>query len=199
MRKNKFSSAANRRWQRRYERIQRRKEEEKERQENSAAEVYWPVYYPSIHDFDIPEVIYTAPTVTVSSPDFDRPNRNGTVINQEIWEATAEQRRQTIENENVDRIMGYIQNEIYQEFQRAAESYRRAEEIHEQAAQATAQSRGYRARTMVVDDFSGFTWENDGYIFLDGWMQEPEPEQELEAGDSSMLDDFLNGFLTPGV
>ena len=99
MRRNNFSSAADRRWQRRYERIRRRKEEEKERKK-SAYEVYFETRYP---DIDIHSVIHSAPTVTTSVSTSDEPNLNGTVT-------TIEEGRSSIEN-------------AFREFQRFFEQY----------------------------------------------------------------------------
>lgn len=217
MRRNNFSSAADRRWQRRYERIQQRKEEERERRERT--EDYYEAYYPSCHDIDIHSVIQSAPTVTVTMPTFDEPNLNGTVITREAWESamaefsetTADTRQRELaqsigriargEADEADssRIYSYLQEEIYREFTRAAEQYRRGEEIHEQAVRERPQGRGYRVQNMVVDDFCGFTFKNGGEIIFHDLDESQEPEQELEAGDASALDAFLGEFLAPGA
>lgn len=214
MRRNNFSSAADRRWQRRYERIQQRKEEERERRERHESEEYYEAFYPSYHDLDIQSVIRSAPTVTVTMPTFDQPNLNGTVITREAWESamaefsetTADTRQRELaqsigriargeaDESDSSRIYSYLQEEIYREFTRAAEQYRVGEEIHEREARGVPQGRGYRARSMFVDDGYGFTWENGTVYFGVDLSPEPESEQELEAGDDSALDAFLGSF-----
>lgn len=219
MRRNNFSSAADRRWQRRYERIQQRKEEERERRERQESEEYYKAFYPLCHDLDIQSVIRSAPTVTVTMPTFDEPNYNGTVITREAWESAMEQFSETTadtrqrelaqsigriargeadESDN-SRIYSYLQEELYREFTRAAEQYRVGEEIHEREAQEVPQGRGYRVRNMVVDDYCGFTFKNGGEIIFHDLGETPEPEQELEVGDDSALDAFLGEFLAPGA
>lgn len=219
MRRNNFSSAADRRWQRRYERIQQRKEEERERRERQESEEYYEAFYPSYHDLDIQSVIQSAPTVTVTLPAFDRPNLNGTVVTREAWESamaefsetTADTRQRDLaqsigriargeaDESDSSRIYSYLQEELYREFTRAAEQYRVGEEIHEREAREVPQGRGYRARTMVVDDFCGFTFKNGEGIFFHDLEESLEPEQDLEAGDASALDAFLGEFLAPGA
>lgn len=217
MRRNNFSSAADRRWQRRYERIQQRKEEERERRERSESEEYYEAFYPSCHDLDIQSVMRSAPTVTVTVPAFDRPNLNGTVITREAWESamaefsetTADTRQRDLaqsigriargeaDESDSERINSYIQEEIFREFQRASERFRAEMEEHERATRENSQGRGYRVQNMMVDDGYGFTWENGTVYF--GVDMSPEPEQELEAGDDSALDAFLGEFLAPGA
>lgn len=217
MRRNNFSSAADRRWQRRYERIQQRKEEERERRERSESEEYYEAFYPSYHDLDIQSVIRSAPTVTVTVPAFDRPNLNGTVITREAWESamaefsetTADTRQRDLaqsigriargeaDESDSERINSYIQEEIFREFQRASERFRTEMEEHERATRENSQGRGYRVQNMMVHDGYGFTWENGTVYF--GVDMSPEPEQELEAGDDSALDAFLGEFLAPGA
>lgn len=116
MRRNNFSSAADRRWQRRYERIQQRKEEERERRERQESE-----------------------------------------------------------------------------------GFHAEMEEHERATRENSRGRGYRVQNMVVDDFYGFTFKNGGVIFFHDLEENPEPEQDLEAGDASVLDAFLGEFLSPGA
>lgn len=194
MRRNNFSSAADRRWQRRYERIQQRKEEEKERRERQESYEFNGTYYP----------VSSVPTFTVTMPTFDEPNYNGTVITREAWESAMEQFSETTadtrqrglaesigriargEADEADssRLYTYLQEELYREFTRAAERYRVGEEIHERAAQEVPQGRGYRVQNMVVDDHQyGFTW-HDGYLIFDDLVLDTEPE----------LDAFLGSF-----
>lgn len=219
MRRNNFSSAADRRWQRRYERIQQRKEEERERRERQESEEYYEAFYPSYHDIDIQSVIQSAPTVTVTMPAFDRPNLNGTVITREAWESamaefsetTADTRQRELahslgriargeaDESDSERINSYIQEEIFREFQRASERFHAEMEEHERATRENSRGRGYRVQNMVVDDFCGFTFKNGEGIFFHDLEENSEPEQDLEAGDASALDAFLGEFIAPGA
>lgn len=219
MRRNNFSSAADRRWQRRYERIQQRKEEERERRERQESEEYYEAFYPSYHDIDIQSVIRSAPTVTVTMPAFDEPNYNGTVITRDAWESAMEQFSETTadtrqrelahslgriargeaDESDSERINSYIQEEIFREFQRASERFHAEMEEHERSTQEAQRGRGYRAHTMVVDDYCGFTFKNGGEIIFHELDEEPPVEPELEAGDASALDAFLGEFLAPGA
>lgn len=180
MAKNRYSSAADRRWQRRYERIQRRKEEEKERREN-----YEPAYAEMIQPLYTTEEIlrmigssmsYTMP-VTRSA---DEPNRNHTTF-------------------SVDALTSAF--DAY--YKRAKEAFLAGVEIHEEAAR---RNDGYTVDyifmdecTCASDDFlRGVKWNSISSISFE--LAEPEePEQELEAGDSSMLDAFLGEFIAPGA
>lgn len=219
MRRNNFSSAADRRWQRRYERIQQRKEEERERRERQESEEYYEAIYPSYHDLDIQSVIQSAPTVTVTMPAFYRPNLNGTVITREAWESAMEQFSETTtdtrqrelahplgriargeaDESDSERINSYIQEETFRAFQRALERFRAEMEEHERATRENSRGRGYRVRNMVVDDSCGFTFKNGGEIFFHDLEENSEPEQDLGAGDASALDEFLGEFLAPGA
>ena len=224
MRKNKFSSAADRRWQRRYERIQQRKEEERERKEIKEQEEFYQQY---IHDMDMHPLVnqqITSPTFTVTLPRFDEPNLNGTVITREAYEtamrefsqSTADTTQRSLAealidaaNDRVDdsvmeRIEAFINEQIYREFTRAAENYRSGLEIHEQATQNGG--RGYRTRIGIIDDwFDGFVdVKNVPFgdrailgVDLAGGAEIPEPD--LDAGDNSALDSFLGEFLAPGA
>lgn len=190
MAKNRYSSAADRRWQRRYERIQRRKEEEKERREN-----YEPAYAEMIQPLYTTEEIlrmigssmsYTMP-VTRS---VDEPNRNHTTFSVDALTSAFDAYYRVREaQEEADR--------------RAKEAFLAGVEIHEETAR---RNDGYTADYIFMDEYTcanddflrGVKWNSISSISFE--LAEPEePEQELEAGDSSMLDAFLGEFLAPGA
>ena len=85
MRRNNFSSAADRRWQRRYERIQQRREEELERRDRRGRDESYETISP--HDLGIDALIASSPTFTVTIQRPDEPNRNGSVISEDAWDA----------------------------------------------------------------------------------------------------------------
>lgn len=174
MRKNKFSSAADRRWQRRYERIQRRKEEELDRLDriNSDPELaYWNDLQ---YAYVLPEQV-SSPTVTVTLPRFDEPNLNGTTVTREAYghamsefserntdptqrsiaEALGNIAHGTVNNDDIERIESYIHEHVYREFQRAEEENRARQLQDEAYIQLTRHNnlRGYRAGAFVLDDY----------------------------------------------
>ena len=86
---------------------------------------------------------------------------------------------------------------------RAKEAFLAGVEIHEEAAR---RNDGYTADYIFMDEYTcanddflrGVKWNSISSISFE--LAEPEePEQELEAGDSSMLDAFLGEFLAPGA
>lgn len=223
MRKSKFSSAADRRWQRRYERIQQRKEYERERKEAKEQEEFYQQY---IHNMDIHPLVnqqITSPTFTVALPRFDEPNLNGTIITSEAYESAMREFSQSTEdttqrslvealidvaNDRVDdsvmeRIESFINEQMYREFRRAAENYRAELEIHEHATQNVG--RGYRSRIGIINDwFDGFVDVKDipfgdRAIFGVDLAGVEIPEPDLDAGDRLALDSFLGEFLAPGA
>ena len=81
MRRNNYTSAADRRWRRRYERILQRKEEEAERQERQSSDAQEIQYIldgsASLFGMTEPTITYT---VSIAESDM-LPNKNGTVTN----------------------------------------------------------------------------------------------------------------------
>lgn len=216
MRRNNFTSASDRRWQRRYERIQQRREEELERRDRQGREEAYEAM--KFHDIGIDSLIASSPTFTVEIQRPDEPNLNGTVISEEAWDAAwtrylqraADAGRRSLSEEIVSylatdeanseersRLWHRIRDLFYKEISDAYEARRAEAEIHERTAQA---QRGYRAQNMVVDDYSGVNirFANGGYIIIDD-LAPFEPEPELKAGDSAELDSFLGNFLAPGA
>lgn len=222
MRRNNFSSAADRRWQRRYERIQQRREEELERRDRRGRDEAYETISP--HDFGIDTLMASSPTITVTVQRPDEPNLNGTVISEEAWDAAwtrhlkraADESRRSLSEEIVSylatdeanseersRLWHRIRDLFYREISDAYEARRAEAEAQERTAQYTEQLRGYRAQTMVVDDaFPGtLRFRNGDYIIIDDLAPafELEPEPELKAGDSDALDSFLGNFAAPGA
>lgn len=194
MRRNNYTSASDRRWQRRYERIQQRREEELERRDRQGRDEAYETI--SIHDLGIDSVMASSPTFTVEIQQPDEPNLNGTVISEEAWDAAWTRHLERAANESrrslSEEIVSYLK-----EISDAYEARRAEAEIHERTAQA---QRGYRAQNMVVDDYSGVNirFANGSYIIIDD-LAPFEPEPDLKAGDSAELDSFLGNFLAPGA
>ena len=220
MRRNNFSSAADRRWQRRYERIQQRREEELERRDRRGRDETYETI--SHHDMGIDALIASSPTFTVTIQRPDEPNRNGSVISEDAWDAAwtrhmqeANRRANESRRSLSDAITAYISTDennaeersqlwhrirdlFYQEVRNAYEARRVGEEVHEQA---TEELRGRRAQTMVVDDYFPGTlqFRNGDYIIIDDLVPAFEQEPELKPGDESELDSFLGNFIAPGA
>lgn len=220
MRRNNFSSAADRRWQRRYERIQQRREEELERRDRQGRDEAYETISP--HDLGIDALIASSPTFTVTIQRPDEPNRNGSVISEDVWDAAwtrhmqeANRRANESRRSLSDAITSYIATDennaeersqlwhrirdlFYQEVRNAYEARRVGEEVHEQA---TEEFRGHRAQTMVVDDYFPGTlqFRNGDYIIIDDLVPAFEQEPELKPGDESELDSFLGNFIAPGA
>ena len=220
MRRNNFTSASDRRWQRRYERIQQRREEELERRDRQGREEAYEAM--KFHDIGIDSLIASRPTFTVEIQRPDEPNLNGTVISEEAWDAAwtrylqraaNESRRSLSEEissylatdednaEERSRLWWRIRDAFCTEIREAYEAHRVGEEIHEHTARDVEQGRGYRAQTMVIDDYSGLNirFKNGEYIIIDDIAPAFEPEPELKAGDSAELDSFLGNFVAPGA
>ena len=245
MRRNNFSSAADRRWQRRYERIQQRKEEERERRDRQGKDDptdSFALSFPTLSQQEAQRIldsfnglgnvhavppgtieqyyllreeqierdrreqqtIYTSPTIAVTIPRFDEPNRNGTVISREVWEnAMAEYCETTVDAtqrslaESVreaaatgeapsslwNRLYEYMKDDILEAFSRAAEHYR-----------ADTLDDWFDAFVDVKDVALG-----DRAIFGVDLAGVEIPEPDLDAGDNSALDSFLGKFLAPGA
>ena len=215
MRRNNYTSASDRRWQRRYERIQQRREEELERRDRQGRDEAYETI--SVHDLGIDSVMASSPTFTVEIQRPDEPNLNGTVISEEAWDAAwtrylqraADASRRSLSEEIVSylatdeanseersRLWHRIRDLFYKEIRDAYEARRIETEIRERTAQV---QRGYRAQTMVVDDYIGGTirFKNGEYLIVDDLVPAFEPEPELKAGDSAELDSFLGNFLAP--
>lgn len=194
MRKNKFSSAADRRWQRRYERIQKRKEEEQRQQElyeqfdydqlSKGMQQNRYVRGADISRFDISEpAVATAPTytITIPEPEFDRSNRNGTVINRDVWDdALAEYFGITRRL----RAVSHDDAELSRQIEKAWKDY-----IQSHAAEwfntfVDVKDIGLGDRAMFSIDMS---------------LAADIQEAELDTGDTDILDSFLGEFLLQGA
>lgn len=150
MRRNNFSSAADRRWHRRYERIQQRKEEEAERKDRVAYEAEMEKYSESFRQLEL-----YIQAETLRQRELER------ALEEEQRRRQEERERAMLEDFNrwVEERLRRIQTSINRGY-------------------------GYSAETLVVDEIDS---------------PEPEPEEELEAGDASALDAFLGEFLAPGA
>lgn len=220
MRRNNFTSASDRRWQRRYERIQQRREEELERRDRRGRDADERVETISAHDLGIDSLVASAPTFTITTPRTDEPNLNGTMIPEKVWAEAlidyycqrADESRSSLTEEvsshlgesnaaERSRLLERIRNAFYNEILSAYEAHRAGEETHEHTARDVEQGRGYRAQTMVIDDYGGLNirFKNDEYIIIDDIAPAFEPEPELKAGDSAELDSFLGNFVAPGA
>lgn len=215
MRKNKFSSAADRRWQRRYERIQQRKEEEQYRKELIEQEDFDKlvrgVQY--VHDMDIHPFVnqqVSSPTFAVTIPRFDEPNRNGTVIPRDTWETAMEEYAETA----VDTTQRSIADSILRIAHGDADESDRERVVTYIREALEGRRNGQPSRLdQVREAFQRYTesWFDsfvdvkdvslgDRAIFgvdLAGSVEIPEPD--LDAGDSLALDSFLGEFLAPGA
>lgn len=202
MRKNKFSSAADRRWQRRYERIQQRKEEEQRQQElyeqfdyDQLSKGMQQIRYvrgADISRFDISEpAVATAPTytITISDPELDRPNLNGTVINRDVWDdALAEYFGITstpVEEESARlRAVAHDYSEMSRKIEKAWEVYIQSHAAEWFDAFVDVKDIGLGDRAMFSIDMS---------------LADDIQEAELDTGDTDILDSFLGEFLLQGA
>lgn len=198
MRNNKFSSASDRRWQRRYERIQQRKEAEqyhqyrkelKEQEEfdtliNGIGRHVRHIRGDEISRFDISEpAVATAPTytITIPEPDFDRPNLNGTVINRDVWDDAL------VEYFGITSTPGAVSHDY-------AELSRQVVKAWEDYIQSHA-AEWFDAFVDVKDIGLG-----DRAIFsFDMSLADDIQEAELDTGDTYILDSFLGEFLLQGA
>lgn len=189
MRRNNFSSASDRRWQRRYERIQQRKEEKQFREElKEQFELDQPQQIRYVREelnrFDISEpIVASAPTytITIPEPEFDRPNRNGTVINRDVWaNAWAEYLR--IKPSTTDPVRIY--DKLREAIEEAWENY---------------------IRTHAPELFDSFVDVKDiglgdrAIFSVDMSLAADIQEAELDTGDTDILDSFLGEFLLQGT
>ena len=201
MRRNNFTSASDRRWQRRYERIQQRREEELERRNRQGRDDAYELIYD--HDMGIDQLAAYAQCAAMAAPILDAPNMSDTVIPSEVWTAAADdyQRRAVEARRNLEEEILAAMRAFRDAAMGVCEAARVGEELHERTAQDIEQHRGYRAQTMVVDDgFAGtLRFKNGGYLIIDDLVPACEPEPELKAGDSTELDSFLGNFLAPGA
>ena len=210
MRKNKFSSAADRRWQRRYERIQQRKEEERERKEIKEQEEFYQQY---IHDMDMHPLVnqqITSPTFTVTLPRFDEPNRNATVIPRDTWEKAMEEYAETTTDSTQHSIADAMLRIAYGE---ADESDRERVVTYIREALDGRRDERQSRLEQIREAFQRYTesWFDSFVdvkdipfgdrailgVDLAGGAEIPEPD--LDAGDNSALDSFLGEFLAPGA
>lgn len=210
MRMNRFSSASDS-WQRRYERIQERKEYEQYRRElDEQAEfdqllkgiqMHRPQY---IHDMDAHPLVN--PTVTITAPRFDEPNRNGTVISRDTWTSAMEEyvktASDTSQNSIVDSILRIANGEadesdksdvvayIREQMERRVDGKSRYELIRE-AFQRYIDERWFGSFADVKDIPFGDR-ATIGIDLANAEMIEPD----LDAGDNSALDSFLDEFFS---
>lgn len=168
MRRNNFSSAADRRWRRRYERIQQRKEEELYRRDMVTSRDEEIPYYELLQQAD-------SSTVAVSMPRFDGPNLNGSIISRDEYgramvefsernadptqrslaEALGHVAHGTTTDEDIYRIESYLQESLFKELLRASEARRAEQEVVEAYERLTRQNNpdGYHANSFVLDEF----------------------------------------------
>lgn len=217
MRKNKFSSAADRRWQRRYERIQQRKEEEQYRKELKEQDEFDQLVNgfrsQYIHDMDIHPLVnqqISSPTFTVTIPRFDEPNRNGTVISREVWDDAMEEYTRTatdttqrsiadsilrIANGDADesdreRVVTYIREALERKSDGRASRWDQIREAYQRYAESSWFDSFVDVKDVAIGDRAIFGVDLAGAEI---------PEPDLDAGDSLALDSFLGEFLAPGA
>lgn len=208
MRNNKFSSASDRRWQRRYERIQQRKDEEQYRKElkeqnefdqlvNGSQPQQIRYVREGLSRFDISEpIVASAPTftITIPEPEFDRPNRNGTVISRDVWETAMSEAAKSM-----DALRQSIVDAIIRIAHGEAEPTDR-ERVYEYIIEETL---GLGHRTQ--DWFDAFVDVKDiglgdrAIISADLSLAADIQEAELDTGDTDILDSFLGEFFLQGV
>ena len=167
MRKNKFSSAADRRWQRRYERIQQRKLEEKECKDRQTQ-------VDEFLEFGIEGYTMNPMTRYITYPSFDAPNRNCTVIKREAYEKALEEFWAARDAYEKEEFLRSIESATPQRGYRA-----RSHTLDE-----------WFDYFVDIDDLSfgdKASWSID-------WCDLEYPEPELDAGDIAELDVFLKEF-----
>lgn len=202
MRRNNFSSAADRRWQRRYERIQQRKEEEQYRQElkeqnefdqlvNGVQSQQIRYVREELNRFDISEpIVASAPTftITIPEPEFDRPNRNGIVINRDVWDDALAKYfgiTSTPGEESARlRAVSHDYAELSRQITKAWEDY-----IQSHAAE------WFDSFVDVKDIGLG----DRATFSVDMSLAADIQEAELDTGDTDILDSFLGEFFLQGV
>lgn len=202
MRNNKFSSASDRRWQRRYERIQQRKEEEQRQQElyeqfdyDQLSKGMQQIRYvrgADISRFDISEpAVATAPTytITIPEPEFDRPNRNGTVINRDVWDDALSE---------YFGITGAPGEEESARLRAVAHDYSELSRQIEKAWKDYIQSHAAELFDAFVD-VKDIGLGDRAMFSIDTSLAADIQEAELDTGDTDILDSFLGEFLLQGA
>lgn len=204
MRRNNFSSASDRRWQRRYERIQQRKEEEQYRRELKEQDEFdqlvkgiqpQQVRYvrEGLSRFNIDEsMVTTAPTytITIPEPEFDRPNLNGTVINRDVWDdALAEYFGITSTPGEAEsarlRAVAHDYSELSRrQIEKAWEDYVSSHAAEWFDSFVDVKNVGLGDRAIFSVDMS---------------LAADNIEAELDTGDTDQLDSFLGEFLLQGA
>lgn len=167
MGRNKFSSASDRRWQRRYERIQQRKREEKERKDRQTQ-------VDEFLEFGIEGYTMNPMTRYITYPSFDAPNRSCTVIKREVYEKALEEfraARDAYETEEFLRSLGSV---------RQQRGYRAEAHILDEWFDCFVD----------IDDLSF----GDKTMWSIDWGAPEVPEPELDAGDIAELEMFLKEF-----
>lgn len=181
MRKNKFSSAADRRWRRRYERLLQRKEEEAERLERLSSDSQEIQYIldgnASLFGITDPTTTYT---VSIAESDI-LPNKNGTVIAWDAYGTGIHDGHRNVAESNV--------SVMYHEILNAWNDF-----ISRESQQAELRGQGRRAQANIYDEWFG-QFVDVKNCALEDTTQEPD----LEIGDNSMLDSFLEDFISPGA
>lgn len=217
MRNNKFSSASDRRWQRRYERIQQRKEYEQYRKELKEQEEFdkllngiRPQY---IHDMDIHPWVnqqISSPTFTVTLPRFDEPNRNGTVISRNTWETAMEEYAETTTDSTqhsiADSILRIAHGDADESDRERVVTYIREALEGRRNGQPSRLDQVREAFQRYTESwFESFVDVKDigpgdrAMVSIDMSLAADIQEAELETGDTDILDSFLGEFLLQGA
>ena len=193
MRRNNYTSAADRRWRRRYERLLQRKEEEAERQERLSSDAQEIQY---ILDGSASLFGMTEPTTTYTVPIAESdllPNKNGTVIRWDAYGAGIHDGHRNVAESNVSVVRGgdkpTIHDDMYYEILKAWDDF-----ISRESRQAELRGQGHRAQANIYDEWFG-QFVDVKNCALEDITQEPD----LEIGDNSMLDSFLEDFISPGA
>lgn len=197
MRRNNYTSASDRRWQRRYERIQQRKEEELERRDRQGRyEGYETI---SVHDLGIDSVMASSPTFTVEIQRPDEPNLNGTVISEDAWDAAWTRHLQRAANASrrslSEEIVSYLATDEANTEERSRLCHRIRDLFYKEIIEA------YQAQRFGEEIHGGMTlrFKNGDYLYIDDLVSAFESEPELQSGDSTALDSFLGNFIAPGA
>lgn len=191
MRNNRFSSASDRRWQRRYERILERREAEADRRERCSPRV------------DIPEVRYDTISDQLSALAESVPEHItiGEMLHQMVDEQIrrgAVQPEQNREIFSAEALLSAMERLRPAEAETASTTTWVFEEadrpIRVVFAEPEPQFLSGMTATSCFYDESIITVKNGGYIFMYDTDSVP-----LEPGDDSAIDEFLGEFVAPGA
>lgn len=175
MQNNRFNSASDRRWQRRYERIQQRREDEQFRQERLEEEMAWPEIR---YDVTADELFGLASTATEHTT-----QTIGEMLHQLVEEHL---HRGTIRREpEPASAEGLTEERLRAIFDLLTPTTTFDDRVYPDGY-------GFHTHTVMFDDV--LSVKNGEYIYVHN-----SEAEALAPGDDSAIDEFLAGFIATGA